>query len=826
LLTVDSDSNGAVPSAELPFSTNADALGLRTVDLAGNVSPTVPVLDRQWVQLASRDSTNFHFLSELFEQPCPSPAPATAYSLGDDVRGGWTHRSVLPLTGLPFIDRTFLYWDPIAQRLVAAGSFDKATFDSQHTLVTWERGGWLEDSSAPTHLQGGTMQALAFDSSKGSPVAVFAGLTSGVLAGQGQLTGPEITRLGNYELSSSCGYAGVFFSRGRTMTSSLGIALVFDSRRARVLAFGGVQYPVYGPTDALVVVKNGAVTNVARSGLWPPARTGHSMSYDPVRDLVVLFGGADSPRGLVWGDTWLFDGTHWRQGPAGPPARRDAALAWDPVRRVTVLAGGQNGQIFDDVWEFDGLSWTRRGSVPPRAGAGLAWHPLEQRWFWAGGAVLDAGVAVWSRDTFVSADDGGWTRVVLADGGVFSPLTVPFAQQVTSAGYAYDLAAGRGYAFAGAGTSDYCGYSGCSHFEFNGNDLFSWSAEPTFEYRLVPVSGPRPAPRGQGAFTWSPEHGLVLVGGQSTTTNFGDTWRFADGGWQDLDASVPPRAKALLAWDGTRNRLVLQGGVTSDGGLSAETYEFVDAGWRLASTVGPATAEGAAMTWDPVVGGLVVAVPDAGGLSTWVGGGWASEASIGALGGIAHQLSWLEARRELLVTTRFANQANRWRVRHAGVWRTLDGPMTPLFEHAPGVIASPSVGDVSVYDARDVRPSIHVGIDLPPAVAGGELWSFTARALTGGEGFVDGGWTSGAELTAFVEGTYGRPRTNSAPPQHSAEIEWSTVDRQQLGDLPRVGNAVRLRVTPRGLNGQSTATVRLDDVELRWGFRATGRDGG
>jgi hypothetical protein len=611
----------------------------------------------------------------------------------------------------------------------------------------------------------------------------------------------------------------------------MGEQLVYDSRRFRVLAFGGAyDYSGAPADDVLSIIAGGVMTDVRRSGAWPLARAGHAMAYDPARDLVVVFGGADASRHLLFSDTWLFDGTRWQTGPVGPPARQDATMAWDPERRVVVLAGGRDDQQrpLSDVWEFDGLAWTPRGSIPPRSSAGLAWHPVERRWFWVGGA-MDAGTfgqPIWSTDTFVSLDDGGWDKVVAPPVSPAAPVTVGAAQTLTSVQFAYDLDVGRGFAFAGGGVTDSCGYSGCTHSDYFGNDLFTWSTEPTNAFQPVIVSGPKPPPRADGAFVWSPEHGLVLVGGQAGTTNYGDTWRFADGGWENLDASVPERISALLAWDDSRRRLVLHGGVTPDGGLSAETFELVDAGWQLVSTAGPVAGPGAAMTWDPVIGGLVLVAPGAQGLSTWVQGGWSSESALGPLGTGAQNVNWVQARSELHVGT-----DNSWqsfvRVRHAGVWQTRDGVRGRLFEHAPGVLAAPSIRAVSVFDARSVRPSIEVSVDVPPVVASGELWSVTARTLAGAQGILDGGVTLGTTLETFLNGVYSEPRVNSAPLSHSAEIEWSTTDPQQLAELRRLQGVVRMRLKPRGFNEFETSVVRLDDVEFRWGFRVTeGRDGG
>jgi hypothetical protein len=58
----------------------------------------------------------------------------------------------------------------------------------------------------------------------------------------------------------------------------------------------------------------------------PAARESHAMAFDSSRGVTVLFGGEisspqTSPTTTPYGDTWLFDGTNWTQGPGGPSAR-------------------------------------------------------------------------------------------------------------------------------------------------------------------------------------------------------------------------------------------------------------------------------------------------------------------------------------------------------------------------------------------------------------------------------------------------------------------------------------------------------------------------
>jgi hypothetical protein len=116
------------------------------------------------------------------------------------------------------------------------------------------------------------------------------------------------------------------------------------------------------------------------------------MSYDSARGVTVLFGGisnncADYHCEFL-NDMWEWDGTTWTFRCAGGPSpRADHAMAYDRQREVTILFGGveydTNHMPAADTWEWDGALWReksvggplgRRGHSMVYDGArGLAW---------------------------------------------------------------------------------------------------------------------------------------------------------------------------------------------------------------------------------------------------------------------------------------------------------------------------------------------------------------------------------------------------------------------------------------------------------------------
>ena len=72
-------------------------------------------------------------------------------------------------------------------------------------------------------------------------------------------------------------------------------------------------------------------------------------------DGLLLFGGTDGVD--LFGDTWTWDGEHWRQRQdIGPSARHTPAMAWDAARDRAVLFGGVSPNpagslMVGDTWE-------------------------------------------------------------------------------------------------------------------------------------------------------------------------------------------------------------------------------------------------------------------------------------------------------------------------------------------------------------------------------------------------------------------------------------------------------------------------------------------
>lgn len=94
----------------------------------------------------------------------------------------------------------------------------------------------------------------------------------------------------------------------------------------------------------------------------PAARDHHAMVYDAKRAVIVLFGGCRLGAGKEAGvldDMWEWDGHSWSQIMGeGPSARCRATMVFDRVNATLLLFGGEGRQKnLNDLWQWDGVHW-------------------------------------------------------------------------------------------------------------------------------------------------------------------------------------------------------------------------------------------------------------------------------------------------------------------------------------------------------------------------------------------------------------------------------------------------------------------------------------
>jgi hypothetical protein len=262
----------------------------------------------------------------------------------------------------------------------------------------------------------------------------------------------------------------------------------------------------------------------------------------------------------------------WRHvSSSGPSARILASMTYDSDRKVTVLFGGMDtasGNALSDTWEWNGTSWTRRNPLTPpaaRFGSAFSYDSTRHAAVLFSGDIDDLPPPPVAADTW-TWDGTNWTQE--------SPSASPPALEFGAMAFDSDL--GLSVLYTGLGTP---------------ND--PWELGTTWS-RESPDAVP--AARTDFALAYdSRVESTVLFGGLATASgngpvvSLGDTWSWKGTSWTKLPAT--PRAPSArsahaMAYDASRARIVLFGGIDAADNPLSDTWEFDGATWTEAT---PAT---------------------------------------------------------------------------------------------------------------------------------------------------------------------------------------------------------------------------------------------
>jgi len=292
---------------------------------------------------------------------------------------------------------------------------------------------------------------------------------------------------------------------------------------------------VYNPDKQIVMLFGGADESQVLGDLWawdgekwfclsnkgPSPRTFPALSYDITRKQLVLFGGnkvlfgTGEEKNNFLNDMWIWNNNSWHEiHTPTPSARAEASMAYDSDRQRIVLFGGyrnENGERIrlGDTWEWDGQKWEQKSSEgpEPRNGTAMAFDPFNKKTilFWGSN---DSG-QTWEWD------GKKWEQINSADTlGCFNSTM------------AYDTKTHSLIRFGGWAKGNRV------------NDTWSYNGD-----RWIKISSEGPAARNHASMAYdSKRNVIVLFGGHDGDHVFGDTWEWNGKKWL-LRKNIPPRLR-------------------------------------------------------------------------------------------------------------------------------------------------------------------------------------------------------------------------------------------------------------------------------------------
>ena len=572
--------------------------------------------------------------------------------------------------------------------------------------------------------------------------------------------------------------------------------MAYDSIRGVTVIFGGISATNLREQD--VWEWDGAtLKNATPASGNPIGREQHAMAYDPVRGQVVVFGGQETyvSGTTTVNDTWLWNGTSWvGQTPAGSPsARTDALMAFDLVHGVTIMYG--TGE--QDIWEWDGLAWTQVTPIaaPPapsaRWGAGIAYDSTRHVVVLFGGSGALQDVWEWNGHS--------WSNKTPASGSQPAGRYYP--------GMVYDSSTQVTLVFGGANSSN-----------ANQNDLWAWNGS-MWQQRL-PGSSP-PARSGMAMSFDSTRHVTVVTGGINGAN---DVWEWDDTllTWTNTtpaSGTKPPSGLMFpaMVYDASHSQTLLFGGYYNFGSnFSKLTFTWDGSSWaQLTPVTSPPPRYGEGLTYDSDRGRVILFGGEAYELGVygenaetweWDGGNWSDRTATHTkpLGRVSPMLAYDPVKKKPLLfggnTTGSIARADTWEL-DASTQRQGAVQFTATATDA----ALPAASAISGLRVR----AYCGGTFSPYAATGAALYGWSGGAPAS----PPGAWQTLLSNSQSVDAA--QPYLPVAP---SALLDW-TAPSASVAQSFYLGADEQLafQCRPAGVAGleESQAEVAMDYIEVR-----------
>jgi hypothetical protein len=399
--------------------------------------------------------------------------------------GAWTQLKPTSAPGARY--DSALIWDSKRNRAVLFGGMQKPQADvdgiPQNDVWEWDpsKSNWTLRTSKGKQPTARWGHVLAYDFGRG--MAVLAG-------GKDLDTNLELADLWDWDPNSATWTQRLDGSEPNLPAARMYASLVTAQNRLDLLA-GLTLDQASGEEVAskeLWELDPASATFTNRSVIQngPSPRAGHSIAFCPATGKTYVFGGQrlDTSALLdytsaLFDDLWEWDGTSWTevQADVRPPARASAAIAYDPYRKSLVIFAGCSSvlsfsdatECFHDTWEWQSSTrkWTQLlPATSPDYSNRNGQSPPQMVTDSGRGKLLLFGVAASNNSTAVWEWDGAtttWTNRTPAPGSVIPKFYDPKTNS-SDATTAVTFDDGRQKLFVFAGQSQWQGTSSNSVF--------------------------------------------------------------------------------------------------------------------------------------------------------------------------------------------------------------------------------------------------------------------------------------------------------------------------------------------------------------------------
>ena len=479
----------------------------------------------------------------------------------------WNQQS--PSTSPPARDGAAMVYDPVHHRTFLFGG-ENTLGVAQNDIWAYDGTNWTNVTpTLPTDLNPSSRlyASMAFDATNGN-VVLFGGCTDNTCA----------TPLQDTWIWSGTIWTETFPATKPSARYGAAMAYSASPFNTGVFLVGGADYTGTPMND--MWLWTGTDWSGLELGLLPPARLNASMSYDPVNQQLVLFGGLGNS--ALLNDTWVFTEGGWSQTTPSnpPPARSTQGQVYDPVRQVTVMFGGGG---FNDTWLWASGQWTQETTTNSPSGryyVNLAYDLQHAQPVLFGGEITSSSSSdvndTWTLGYIYTQS---WMGVQAA-----KDPSAPSAR-LGAAGVAY-----------GNDLLMFGGYNGTSTLA----DTWTFTGD---EWGVASSGGP-PA-RAYSSMAYDGLHSLVVLFGGGGTGGFhgsgflNDTWTFSNSVWTQANPSTSPGARegAAMVYDGANRNVMMFGGYGA--GPGNDTWIWTGTNWTAEETgTTPQGRDGAAIVFD------------------------------------------------------------------------------------------------------------------------------------------------------------------------------------------------------------------------------------